>query len=78
MVNNGVYEGKKEVMDVRKKRVRNSDVLIRLFALALSLAATLLLGLDKQTKIVPITLVPTLPPLNVPVMAKWSHLSAFK
>ncbi|CAI8610571.1 unnamed protein product [Vicia faba] len=35
------------------------------------------IGMDKQTKVVPIKIVDSLPPFNVPVSAKWHYLSAF-
>ncbi|KAL1806636.1 hypothetical protein ACET3Z_029704 [Daucus carota] len=60
-----------------KRKVRYTDLFIRLVALLLSLAAAIILGLDKQSKVVPITLVSTLPPIKVPVTAKYHYLSAF-
>ncbi|KAF8401541.1 hypothetical protein HHK36_012483 [Tetracentron sinense] len=59
------------------KTVRSSDFLLRLLALALTLAPAIVLGVAKETETVAITLVPTLPPLNVPVTAKWQYMSAF-
>ncbi|XP_027333245.1 CASP-like protein 1E2 [Abrus precatorius] len=52
------------------------DLLMRLLALTLTLAAAIVIGLDKQTKVVPISLVDSLPPFNVPVSAKWHYMSA--
>jgi hypothetical protein len=43
----------------------------------LTLAAAIVLGVDKQTKVVPIKIVDTLPAINLPVSAKWHYLSAF-
>ncbi|KAL3626139.1 hypothetical protein CASFOL_029688 [Castilleja foliolosa] len=60
-----------------KKNFRGWDVILRFLALALSLAAAVLLGVDKQTTTVALTLVPTLPPVNVPVTAKSHYMSAF-
>lgn len=68
----------KDVRVASKKSVRFSDLFLRLMALALTLAAAVTLGLSKQTAIVPITLVSTLPPMNVPVTAQWHDMSAFK
>ncbi|KAI4311203.1 hypothetical protein MLD38_036115 [Melastoma candidum] len=53
------------------------EVGLRLLALALTLVASIILGLDKQTKVVPLQLTPSLPPLDVPVHTKWHYLSAF-
>lgn len=72
-------ESSKDVTVATNKRnnVRFSDLLLRFMALALTLAAAVTLGLSKQTKIVPVTVVSTLPPINVPVTAKWHDMSAF-
>lgn len=67
----------KDVMVGNRRAVGFSDLALRLMALALTLAAAVLVGVDKQTKLVPVTLVSALPPLNVPVTAKWQYLSAF-
>ena len=50
--------------------------LVRVLALILTLAAAIVVGTDKQTKVVPLKLVDTLPPVDVPVAAKWRYLSA--
>ncbi|KAL2534592.1 CASP-like protein 1E1 [Abeliophyllum distichum] len=74
----GGIEGRgKEVIVANKRRMRGWDFVLRFLALALTLVATVLVGVDKQTKIVPFTLVSTLPPVNVPVTAKWHYMSAF-
>lgn len=70
-------ESSKDVTVATKRNVRFLDLLLRFMALALTLAASVTLGVTKQTKIVPITLVSTLPPINVPVTAKWHDMSAF-
>lgn len=76
-VNKVVDEEKKDVGVGGSRKVSYTDLFIRFMALLLSLAAAIVLGLDKQTKIVPIALVSTLPPLYVPVTAKFHYLSAF-
>ncbi|KAH6808769.1 hypothetical protein C2S51_026552 [Perilla frutescens var. frutescens] len=53
------------------------DAVLRFFALALSLTAAVVLGIDKETKTVPVMLVPDLPPMNVSLTSKWHYLSAF-
>lgn len=73
----GDEEKERDVGVGMKRKVRYADLIIRLMALVLSLTAAIILGLDKQTKVVPITLVSTLPPINVPVTAKYHYLSAF-
>lgn len=55
----------------------SSDFVVRILALILTLTAAVVAGVDKQTKIIPLTLLKTLPPLRVPVTANWSDMSAF-
>ncbi|XP_022138619.1 CASP-like protein 1E2 [Momordica charantia] len=52
------------------------DLILRLVALLLTLAAAVVIGADKQTKTVPLQLAAALPPLYVPVTARWHYLSA--
>ncbi|XP_059648871.1 CASP-like protein 1E2 [Cornus florida] len=66
-----------EVKVANKRSVNCSEFVLRLLAFAFTLVAAIVLGVDKQTKVVPIQVVPTLPPLSVPVTAKWKYLSAF-
>ena len=60
----------------REKEMKVAN-LVRLLAFVLTLVAAVLFGLDKQTKVVPVQLNASLPPINVPVSAKWHYLSAF-
>ncbi|AEE83630.1 putative casparian strip membrane protein [Arabidopsis thaliana] len=53
------------------------ELTMRVLALVLTMVAATVLGVAKQTKVVPIKLIPTLPPLNVSTTAKASYLSAF-
>uniref|UniRef100_A0ACD5VXF8 Uncharacterized protein n=1 Tax=Avena sativa TaxID=4498 RepID=A0ACD5VXF8_AVESA len=53
------------------------SVALRVFILAATLVAAVLMGVDRQTSIVQVTIADTLPPLQVPVTAKWSYASAF-
>jgi hypothetical protein len=53
------------------------ELVLRVLGLVFTLAAAVLLGVDKQTKVVPIQILSTLPPLPVPVTARWHYLSAF-
>ncbi|CAA7057616.1 unnamed protein product [Microthlaspi erraticum] len=53
------------------------ELSMRVLALVLTMVAATVLGVAKQTKIVPIKLIPTLPPLNVSTTAKSTDLSAF-
>ncbi|XP_057475402.1 CASP-like protein 1E1 [Actinidia eriantha] len=57
--------------------MRCSEFGLRVLAFALTLVAPIVLGVDKQTKVVPVPVVSTLPPLNIAVTAKWHYLSAF-
>ncbi|KAM7259216.1 hypothetical protein ACFE04_014957 [Oxalis oulophora] len=54
-----------------------SGILLRLLGLVLTLTSAIVMGVDKQSKVVPIQLTPTLPPINFSVDAKWHYLSAF-
>ncbi|XP_061985730.1 CASP-like protein 1E1 [Populus nigra] len=72
------------VMDGLERRVasqsegaRTCDLLLRVLALVLTLAAAIVLGVDKQTKVVPIKVVDTLPAINLAVSARWHYLPAF-
>ncbi|CAK8563624.1 unnamed protein product [Lathyrus sativus] len=60
-----------------KAKGGSCELILRLLAVVLTLAAAIVIGIDKQTKIVPIKIVDSLPPFNVPVSAKWHYLSAF-
>ncbi|KAF7145270.1 hypothetical protein RHSIM_Rhsim04G0216800 [Rhododendron simsii] len=66
-----------EVKEVGNRKVSMSEVGLRFLAFSLTLVAAVLVGVDKQTKIVAIPVVSTLPPLNVPVTAKYHYFSAF-
>ncbi|EOA17483.1 hypothetical protein CARUB_v10005811mg [Capsella rubella] len=77
-------EGKNKVngMEVENgKRETGSrkgvELAMRVLALVLTMTAAIVLGVAKQTKVVPIKLIPTLPPLDVSTTAKASYLSAF-
>ncbi|XP_027116068.2 CASP-like protein 1E2 [Coffea arabica] len=75
---NGGLEGRgKEVEVANKSSLRGSDVILRFLAFASTLVAAIVLGVDKQTKLVSMTVVSTLPPISVPVTAKWHYMSAF-
>ncbi|KAF2310998.1 hypothetical protein GH714_018985 [Hevea brasiliensis] len=56
---------------------RISFFLLRVMALVLTLAASIVLGVNKQSTVAQIQAVDGLPPLRVPVTAKWHYLSAF-
>ncbi|XP_057469554.1 CASP-like protein 1E2 [Actinidia eriantha] len=76
--NGGTMEGGKREKEVTGGGgVRCSEFGLRVLAFALTLVAAVVLGVDKQTKVVPVTVLSTLPPLNVPVTAKSHYLSAF-
>ncbi|GJY41394.1 CASP-like protein 1E2 [Tanacetum coccineum] len=58
----------------RRSSFNGKDLTVRFLALTLTLIAAVLLGVDKETTIVAITLVPSLPPVDLPVTAKWIHM----
>ncbi|XP_048136177.1 CASP-like protein 1E1 [Rhodamnia argentea] len=75
---NGDSEANKAAGGYREgRRTRTCGLVLRLLAMALTLAAAVVLGVDKQTKTVPVQVGSGLPPLHVPVTAKWHYLSAF-
>ncbi|CAN8324614.1 unnamed protein product [Cochlearia groenlandica] len=53
------------------------EITMRVLALVITMVAATLLGVTKQTKIVSLKLIPTLPPLDISTTAKASYLSAF-
>ncbi|KAE8660130.1 CASP-like protein 1E1 [Hibiscus syriacus] len=59
------------------RTLSNCDLILRAVALLLTVASAIVLGVDKQTKVVPIQIIPTLPAINVAAQAKWHYLSAF-
>lgn len=66
--------------DVNKSIMRKAwvcDLVVRALAFALTLVAAIVVGVDKQTKVVHIKLIDSLPPLSAPLTAKWHYLSAF-
>jgi len=72
-----IIDGRDE-LGVKKPPAGGScELLLRFLAFVLTLAAAIVVGTDKQTTVVPIKLVDSLPPFNVAVSAKWHHLSAF-
>ncbi|PRQ39091.1 putative casparian strip membrane protein [Rosa chinensis] len=67
----------KEVRVANQRRVGSCESLVRVLAVLLTLVAAIVQGLNKQTKVVPIKVVPTLPAIYIPLTAKWHDLSAF-
>ncbi|KAM3323886.1 CASP-like protein 1E2 [Capsicum chacoense] len=67
----------KEVEVANKQSIRWTDFGLRFLAFVLTLVAAIVVGVSKQNALVPVQLVPTLPPINVPASAKWDHMSAF-
>ncbi|XP_020221951.1 CASP-like protein 1E2 isoform X1 [Cajanus cajan] len=79
----GESKGSFDVMDQgsenkgRKLIVGTCDLVLRLLAFVMTLVAAIVIGADKQTAIVSIKLLDSMPPLDLPVTAKWHYLSAF-
>ncbi|XP_062108532.1 CASP-like protein 1E2 [Humulus lupulus] len=74
----GVEGVEKEVKVANKRGAGGCEGLLRVLAFVFCLSAAVILGVDKQTKVVAMKLLDSLPPINVPVPAKWYYLSAFK
>ncbi|XP_068333785.1 CASP-like protein 1E2 [Pyrus communis] len=70
-------EQQKEVKIANQRGGGTRESILRILALVLTLTASIVLGVGKQTEIVSIKLIPTLPPIDVPATAKWHYLSAF-
>jgi hypothetical protein len=73
------YERDHELSTTKPSTIAGAscELVLRLLAFILTIAAAIVIGLDKQSKVVPIKLVDSLPPLNIAVYAKWHYLSAF-
>ncbi|KAK2393965.1 CASP protein 1E1 [Trifolium repens] len=67
----------KEIEVTKSSLEGKCNLLLRLCAMVLTLVAAVVIAADKQTTVVPIKLTDSLPPLNVPVTAKWHYLSAY-
>ncbi|TKY54114.1 CASP protein 1E1 [Spatholobus suberectus] len=73
----GVENNKERELVVAKPvPVGACDLLLRLLAFTLTLVAAIVIGVDKQSTVVPIKLLDSFPPLHVPVTAKWHQMSA--
>lgn len=59
------------------KTDRYSDIILRTLAFILTFVSAVVVGVDKETQMVSFALVKTLPPVRVPVTAKWQYMSAF-
>ncbi|PNX88592.1 CASP-like protein 6-like [Trifolium pratense] len=67
----------KEIEVTKSSLEGKFNLFLRICALVLTLVAAAVIAADKQTTVVPIKLTDSLPPLNVPVTAKWHYLSAY-
>ncbi|KAB1670449.1 hypothetical protein ERO13_A02G046500v2 [Gossypium hirsutum] len=52
------------------------ELILRFMALLLTLAAAIIIGVNKQTKFFPVQLNPAFPPVEVAARVKWHYLSA--
>lgn len=57
--------------------VDGCSVALRVFVLAATLVSAVVMGVDRQTSTIRITITDALPPLEVPLTANWSYSSAF-
>jgi hypothetical protein len=71
------YMGAAAAVGRKPAPVDGCSVALRVFILAATLVAAVLMGVDRQTSTVQVTIADTLPPIQVPVTAKWSYSSAF-
>lgn len=53
------------------------EVILRVLGFLLSFVAAIVIGVGKETKVVPITISSQLPPFHILAVAKWHYLSAF-
>ncbi|MED6182280.1 hypothetical protein PIB30_027119 [Stylosanthes scabra] len=68
------HHGKTEV--AARSNGNKGGLVVRVLALILTVAATIVTATNKQTKVVPLKVFDSLPPVNLPVTAKWHYLSA--
>ena len=73
---NSGMEQQKEVK-IANQRGGTFEPILRILALVLTLTASIVLRVSKQTEIVTMKVIPTLPPIDIPATAKWHYLSAF-
>ncbi|KAJ8898683.1 hypothetical protein K2173_004717 [Erythroxylum novogranatense] len=73
---NGVGRSDQKVMYNGEKKGRSGEVILRMLVVLLTLVASIVVGVDKETTTVSITLMSSLPPLQIPVTAKWQYMSA--
>lgn len=66
-----VVESSKRVM------FKSSDVMLRILGFSLTFIAAIVVGVDKETKIISFTLAETMLSVQVSVTAKWQFMSAF-
>ncbi|KAI8522750.1 hypothetical protein RHMOL_Rhmol13G0021300 [Rhododendron molle] len=59
------------------RAARSLELVLRVVGMGFSLVAAVMVGVDKETEVVAITVVDTLPPLHVSLTAKWCYMSAF-
>eukprot|EP00262_Sarcandra_glabra_P018667 TRINITY_DN6784_c0_g1_i1.p1 TRINITY_DN6784_c0_g1~~TRINITY_DN6784_c0_g1_i1.p1 ORF type:complete len:196 (+),score=2.35 TRINITY_DN6784_c0_g1_i1:324-911(+) len=69
--------GGSDVKVVNPSSMRSSDFFLRLLAVATTLVAAIVMGLAKETQLVPVVLTPALPTLYIRMPAKMRYSSAF-
>ncbi|GAU37737.1 hypothetical protein TSUD_382300 [Trifolium subterraneum] len=67
----------KEIEVTKSSLEGKINLILRLCGLVLTLVAATVIATDKQTTVIPIKLTDSLPPLDVPVTAKWQYMSAY-
>ncbi|KAH7578413.1 hypothetical protein JRO89_XS01G0378500 [Xanthoceras sorbifolium] len=65
-----------KVVESSKRVMRCSDIILRILVLFITFVAAVLVGVDKETKLISVSVIESLPPLHVTVTAKWQYLSA--
>ncbi|XP_010241324.1 PREDICTED: CASP-like protein 1E1 [Nelumbo nucifera] len=60
-----------------RSSVRSSDFLLRLLAVVTTLVAAIIIGVARETKMVPFSLLSNVPPSYIPLTAKSHYSSAF-
>ncbi|XAR58477.1 hypothetical protein NMG60_11013881 [Bertholletia excelsa] len=76
----GVSSGDVKVVEIsgKSRRERWCDLVLRLLGLIFTLIAAVVGGVNKESRVVAVTVIDTLPPLHIPVTAKWYYMSAFR
>ncbi|KAL5701391.1 hypothetical protein ACHQM5_026734 [Ranunculus cassubicifolius] len=71
------FETEKMATTSRSREITSMyQLFLRLLAIVITMVAAITMGVAKQTEIVHVPLLPTLPPLDIPLTSKWKYMSS--